>query len=266
MGAVQLSKDKIEPFYQLLDYFPSSKIIGFEIDNDLCAKQNLEAREGVKYYPYALGQFNETRDLFITNHPMCSSLYEPNEPLMSLYNNLEFAYLKSKSTIKTTTLDQFLNENQIKSVDFVKIDVQGAELDIFKGAKRALKEVLKIVCEVQFVPIYKNQPLFGDVCSYLSNSSFMFNKFLGVGGRSLIPITKNNDPNTSSQMIWSDAIFIRQIQTIPQLDNDKILKLSLLSAIYDSPDLVYYCLNSFDKKNSTSLASQWLEKLQGKRI
>ena len=54
---------------------------------------------------------------------MCSSLYEPNEALMSLYNNLEFAYLKSKSTIKTTTLDQFLNENQIKSVDFVKIDV-----------------------------------------------------------------------------------------------------------------------------------------------
>ena len=59
---------------------------------------------------------------------MCSDLYEPDSELMSLYNNLEVAYLKSKSSIKTTSLDQFLNENGIHSVDFIKADVQGAEL------------------------------------------------------------------------------------------------------------------------------------------
>ena len=263
VGAVQLPNGKIEPFYQLLDYFPSSKIIGFEIDEDICAKQNLKARAGVKYYSHALGQFNETRDLFVTNNPMCSSLYEPNEEFISLYNNLEVAYFKSKSKLKTTTLDQFLSENQIKSVDFIKIDVQGAELEIFKGGKRALKEVLKIVCEVQFVPIYKNQPLFGDICRYLSDNDFMFNKFLTIAGRALRPVKLDNDPNKPSQMMWADATFIRQIHTIPQLDNDKILKLSLLSAVYNSPDLIYYCLYNFDQKNSTSLAAQWLEKFRG---
>ena len=63
---------------------------------------------------------------------MCSSLYEPNSELLSLYNNLEFAYLKSKSSLKTISLDQFLSENSINSVDFAKADVQGAELDILK--------------------------------------------------------------------------------------------------------------------------------------
>ena len=99
VGAVQLSKDEKEPFYELLDYFPSSKVIGFEIEEDVCNQQNLEARPGIKYYPNALGQFNEIKDLYITNHPMCSSLYEPDSELMSLYNNLEVAYLKSKSSI-----------------------------------------------------------------------------------------------------------------------------------------------------------------------
>ena len=47
VGAVQLSKDEKEPFYELLDYFPSSKVIGFEIEEDVCNQQNLEARPGI---------------------------------------------------------------------------------------------------------------------------------------------------------------------------------------------------------------------------
>ena len=261
VGAVQLSKDEKEPFYELLDYFPSSKVIGFEIEEDVCNQQNLEARPGIKYYPNALGQFNEIKDLYITNHPMCSSLYEPDSELMSLYNNLEVAYLKSKSSIKTTSLDQFLNENSIHSVDFIKADVQGAELDILKGGRSALKEVLKIVCEVEFIPIYKNQPLFGDICHFLSNNGFMFNKFLHLSGRALRPIQLQNNANVASQHMWADTVFIKQIQTIPNLEIDKILKLSLLSAIYGSPDLIHYCLHNFDQRNSSTLASQWLQKI-----
>ena len=43
IGAVQLSTEK-EPFYELLDHFPSSKIIGFEIDKEICTEMNLSAR------------------------------------------------------------------------------------------------------------------------------------------------------------------------------------------------------------------------------
>ncbi len=263
VGAAQIHQDK-EPFYQLLDYFPSSKIIGFELDKKVCDDLNVNAPEGIKYYPHALGEFNEKRKLYITNHPMCSSLYEPNEKLISLYNNLEVAYLKSKSTLETISLDHFLKINNIKSLDFIKIDVQGAELDVFKGGKKILKDILKIICEVEFIPIYKNQPLFGDVCNFLNDYGIMFNKFLGLAGRCLKPITLNNNPNIASQHFWTDAVFIRDIQTIPKLEDDKLLKLSLLSSIYDSPDLVHYCLTSFDKRNSSSLASQWINQLNNK--
>ena len=260
VGAVKISEEE-EPFYELLDYFPSSKIVGFEIDKEVCDKMNLSARDGVKYYPHALGEFNESKKLYITNHPMCSSLYRPNEDLISLYHNFEAAYLKSKTTIETITLDNFLETNNIGSLDFIKIDVQGAELDIFRGSKKALKDVLKIVCEVEFIHHYENQPLFGDVCKFLDGYDLMFNKFLGVAGRSLRPIVFNSDKNFASQHIWSDAIFIKHIQKISKLSDKKLLKLSLLAAVYESLDLTHYCLSRFDERNSSSLATKWLQKV-----
>ena len=260
VGAVKISEEE-EPFYELLDYFPSSKIVGFEIDKEVCDKMNLSARDGVKYYPHALGEFNEIKELYITNHPMCSSLYKPNEDLISLYHNFEAAYLKSKTTIETITLDNFLETNNIGSLDFIKIDVQGAELDIFRGGKKALKDVLKIVCEVEFIHHYENQPLFGDVCKFLNGYDLMFNKFLGIAGRSLRPIVFNSDKNFASQHIWSDAIFIKHVQKISKLSDKKLLKLSLLAAVYESLDLTHYCLSRFDERNSSSLATKWLQKV-----
>lgn len=54
VGAARYVKSK-EPFYELLDYFPSSEIIGFEVNPDTCDRMNKTARNGVKYYPHAFG-------------------------------------------------------------------------------------------------------------------------------------------------------------------------------------------------------------------
>ena len=86
---------------------------------------------------------------------------------IKFYNNLEMAQIKNTTELEAITLHQFIEQQKIKNIDFIKIDVQGAELDIFKGAKEHLAQVLTIVSEVEFVPIYKNQPLFGDVYSFL---------------------------------------------------------------------------------------------------
>jgi len=213
IGALKLNK-KNESFYELLDYFPSSKIIGFEIEKEVCEKMNSESLKGIKYYPYALGKANEKRKLYITQHPMCCSLYKPNEELIKLYNNFEVAYLREETEINTISLDHFIDKNNIGNIDFIKIDVQGAELDIFQGASKTLQNVLKVVCEVEFIPLYENQPLFGDICNYLIKYNLMFNKFLGLAGRALKPISFNNNPNLPSQHIWTDAVFIHHIQKI----------------------------------------------------
>jgi len=260
IGALQVQDNK-EPFYELLDYFPSTKIIGFEIEKEVCEKMNSNSREGVKYYPYAIGKANEKRKLYITQHPMCTSLYKPNEELIKLYNNFEVAYLKNETIIETVSLDYFLDKFNFGDIDFIKIDVQGAELDIFKGATNALKNVLKIVCEVEFIPHYQNQPLFGDICSYLNKYNLMFNKFLGLAGRALRPTMINNDPNRASQHIWSDAVFIHHIQKISNLSDLKLLKLAILSCVYMSLDLTFFCLSEYDKRHSTNYSRDWMNKI-----
>jgi len=45
-----------------------------------------------------------------------------------------------KYKVPTTTLDSFLKKNKIKSIEILKIDIEGSEYDLLKGAKTALKK------------------------------------------------------------------------------------------------------------------------------
>tara|TARA_A100001015_G_C14978871_1_gene708534 strand:- start:908 stop:1768 length:861 start_codon:yes stop_codon:yes gene_type:complete len=245
--------NKEEPFYKLLDFFPESKINAFEIDKNECEKFNKNSKKNINYFPLALGEKDEKRKFYETNHPMCSSLYEPNEKLMALYNNLEVANLKNLLEIETTNLDKFLRIQNIEFVDFIKIDIQGAELDVFKGAEKCLKKTLFIVSEVEFISIYKYQPLFGEICSFLDKRDLMFHKFLGLAGRALRPVVLANNKNFASQHMWSDAVFIKNILQISKLTGPELLKLSVLSFLYGSPDLTVFCLLNYDKKNKSNL-------------
>jgi FkbM family methyltransferase len=257
VGAVPLDGVP-EPFHRLRDLFPGSRIIAFEVDPELCRSLNDQAPPGHHYYATALGRRAETRPFYQTQHPMCASLYRPNEPLISLYQNFEVAYLVSETTIETVSLDEFVQVHDIGDVDFIKIDIQGAELDVFEGGSLTLSATLAIVSEVEFVPHYVDQPLFGDVCRCLSGNGLMFHKFLGVGGRSLRPIVLNNDPNFASQHIWSDAVFVRHVQHIAELGSTQKLKLAVLACVYGSPDFTYYCLSQYDQQHGTRLAATWL--------
>ena len=260
VGAQKINNHN-EPFYDLIENFPGSKLIGFEPDETTCEKLNLVAKEGFKYFPFALGKANEKRKFYITNHSMCSSLYEPNEDLIRLYNNFNVAYLKKEGEIETITLDHFIEKNNFGNIDFIKIDVQGAELDVFQGSTKVLKDVLKIVCEVEFIEHYKKQPLFGDICQFLKEYNFMFNKFLGLSGRAIKPLMVNGDPNIPSQHIWSDAVFIHNIQKIKDLSDEQLIKLSLLSCVYNSLDLTYHCLSVYDNRHSLTIAKDWILKI-----
>lgn len=134
IGALPL-EGHIEPFHDLVEIFPGSNIISFEIEESLCSELNITAKPGHKYFPVALGLTEETRQFYETQHPMCSSLYMPNEKLISMYNNMEVAMLKSVGSVDTVSLDYFVKHNGIDTVDFIKIDIQGAELDVFKGGE-----------------------------------------------------------------------------------------------------------------------------------
>ena len=254
--------DAPEPFEIVLEYFPGSEIIGFELDKELCKKLNKEPRKGFKFFYQALGYKNERRKLYNTTSPACSSFYEPNKKFLEKYQQLETMYLENISEIDTVSLDHFCFENKIEKIDFIKIDIQGAELDVFKGAKNTLKNTLCIISEVEFVPFYINQPLFGDVHNFLIGEDFMLVKFLGFGSRYMKPtLVDQKHWGQHSQHLWADVFFSRNIESIKQLDDEKILKLSFLAFLHYNPDITIFFLSEYDLRNGTNLKGSFLDNI-----
>ena len=53
--------NKEEPFHKLLDFFPDSQILAFELDKNECDKLNKSSKKGIKFFPNALGKKKENR-------------------------------------------------------------------------------------------------------------------------------------------------------------------------------------------------------------
>ena len=250
-----------EPFHSLLRDFPGSRNLCFEVDEKLCARLNQKATSGMEFHPFALGGRSERRPFYSTTHPMCASLLEPDERWADLYYNLDVMRKTGSSSMDVTTLEEFVAARRIGAIDFIKADTQGAELEILQGAGAALDSVLCIVCEVEFVPLYKNQPLFSDIDTWLRSRGFLLHKLLGMAGRAMKPIQLNNDINYPAQHMWSDAMFVRDLRVPNRLSVEQLLKLAIYMSLYSSVDVSHYLLAQYDERCGSHLASDLIRKL-----
>lgn len=84
--------------------------------------------------------------------------------------------------VQTMTLDFFVKDNKIDSIDFIHMDVQGAELKVLEGAKEKIKYIKTIWLEVSNVELYKNQPLRDEIEVFMKNNYFQLIKSEFSGG------------------------------------------------------------------------------------
>ena len=260
VGALPV-EERPEPFHSLLRDFPRSRNLCFEVDEQLCARLNQSAIPGMEFYACALGGSDGRRTFYRTAHPMCASLFEPDERWADLYFNLDVMRKTGSGGVTVTSLEHFLANNAIGPIDFIKADIQGAELELLQGAGPTIDSVLCVVCEVEFVPLYKDQPLFCDVDSYLRSRGFMLHKFLGMAGRAMKPIQINNNLNYPAQHMWSDAMFVRDLREPGRLSDEQLLKLAVYTSLYSSIDVSHYLLAHCDARRGTSLAQQLIRRL-----
>ena len=74
-------------------------------------------------------------------------------------------------TVKTATLDS-RNYFDGEPVDFIKIDVQGAELDILKGGEKTIKNTQYVSIEASLVEYNKGAPLVGEIVDKMREYGF----------------------------------------------------------------------------------------------
>lgn len=255
-------------------FAPNLIIYAFDADADACnsANADLASRQvnwTEKHIPLALSDTEGEATLYVTKHPMCSSLFPPNEAYVNRFSALmEYMSLDFTIDIKTTTVDAFCQEEGITEIDFFKVDVQGADLKVLQGAKEILKSsVLAIQAEVEFCELYQNQPLFSDVDSFLREREFtLFSLPVAFRHRQISPIASKINPG---QLLWGDALYIRDLleeRVSKSLkEPDKILKLACIADILNFPDyaleLLEYLTLTFGKNPKYNCANNILEAL-----
>lgn len=254
------------PRYAPLLHYGGTTVVGFEPQQLQLEKLRASAPSSHTYLPHVLGKGGPAR-FHWTLYRGCSSLYEPDPGIIDLFSTMGAAnpggnfHVIETTEVKTSRLDDI---EGVPSPDLVKIDVQGAELDVLEGGAATVSRALVIEAEAEFVPLYRDQPLFGDIHAFLRRHGFQFHKFIDVGGRGFAPFTHGKNPCLPiSQLLWADAIFVRDFSNLPRFSDEDLLKGGIiLDEVYRSFDLTAYLLTEYDRRRGSRLASQYLDELK----
>ena len=129
----------------------------------------------------------EKKNLYVLDNRLgSSSMYMPNEEAFDLHRikKKDFQNYKVTRTIQIDcdTISNQLSELNIKMLDYLKIDTQGAELEILKGIGNFRPLFLKI--EAHFFSIYKNTPSWHELVNFLYELNYVLIDWKGIGSHS----------------------------------------------------------------------------------
>ena len=260
VGAMDVGE--AEPWARLVES-GAARLIGFEPNDDELKKLNTAGRANTEYLPHALGD-GAAHTLYVGAAPMTSSLFAPDPAVMQQFHSLwELCETTAEIPVDTVRLDDV---GEVRPMDFLKLDIQGAELMALEAATTALAETVAIQLEVAFLPIYKDQPLFADVDTFLRKRGFSFHTMVGVGSRPFRPLIRDANPNRGfAQVIWSNALYFRNTADFPSLareNPDAVLKIAILAhELYGAFDLAAVALQHFGAAQHQGLATAYIRAL-----
>ena len=122
-----------EPSYQKLLDTEYAELIGFEPNESAYRDLLKKNTKNAKYFNYAIGN-GSTKKLNLCRGSGMTSTLKPLKKSMDVFK----IYKKSAEIVKTINIEtKKLDEiEEIKNIDYLKIDIQGGELDVFINAKK----------------------------------------------------------------------------------------------------------------------------------
>lgn len=118
---------------------------------------------------------NKTLKLYITRDFGATSVFKPYvNNFQFIYNdlkNLKNIEIKKTETINCMSINAFCFENNIKQLDYIKIDTQGSEFEILSGLGKYRPLIIKT--EAQTLNCYKNINTFDQIIKLLDNLGYV---------------------------------------------------------------------------------------------
>lgn len=248
-------------------------VAGFAFEPNAKEYAALAPQKGIKYLPYALDDCAAQKNLYITQNPAYSSLLEWNEENFKKHFHRVKAYPKWEKAfqleriekVDCISLEMLFDQENIKNTSLLKLDTQGTELAILKGAEKLLKQqqIGLIFFEFSFIEIYRGQALFPDLDHFLKecNYTYVDCRFYPETFHRMDKVFSSKVYEKARYSIGGDAIFVADVNSLSAVESFKV-GLILCQMTYYSMSSAYLkkgglsdleieqLFHAFDKKKS----------------
>lgn len=158
-------------------------------------RQNVGVETAKNILNTAIGEDVGTAVLHVNSDSQVSSLLELGSDRVESYPN---STVVENITVQLNTLDALFLEAELQEPILLKIDAQGFEDKVVKGATQLLKRVSWVLIEVSFSELYEGEQDFGSILKLMQSTGFEF----------IRPVNFHTSP-TTGDIIEMDALFGR---------------------------------------------------------
>ena len=247
------------PVYKPLLDHGVAHLHGFEPEPEAFEELKAAVADNVSVYPVAVGKPGPAT--FYAHHIGALSSVFKFCASAAKYLGKEF-WVKRPVTEYDMTLVALDQIDDLPSLDILKMDVQGAELDVMTGGSKRLADCVMIIPEVRFYRMYEGEPMWADVDQEMRAQGFVLHKFLSQKSVVLPSSQKKAfHKRAASQLLDGDAVYIRNFENPTMLSDRQLIALALAADIVaESPDLCAFCLDALRARKviGPNIAEQYL--------
>jgi FkbM family methyltransferase len=231
VGASEVGATSYQPLIDL----GIATLVGFEPQESFFARLAARNRPAETYFPFALGD-GKTHTLRLCAHTPMSSFLKPDPRQLHQFLPMsQWGQVVEEREIATRRLDDI---DEIRAVDFLKLDVQGFELTVLQHGRQKLADAVAIQAEVPFVTTYENQPTLGDIDLELRSQGFVPHMFVDLMTRMLAPMMPPVGTwRGINQLHEGDLVYIRDFALADRFSDEQLKHTALLA---------HYCFRSYD--------------------
>lgn len=245
--------------------------------NDLIkTKERYKFYDDFNYHNIALSGRNSERILYLSNVPTGTSILRLLPDSKFIKENNSYFFPMQEMVIKTATLETFLTSLDVKQVDGIKLDVQGAEYEILKGLGEGMFNKLDLIeIEIGFYKIYEDQTDFCIVKKDLENLGFtlfdlrlsrsnLSNTIDGISYAKDYFETHDQCPSISQRLWECDAIFLRDPSYVSthKFELNRVRKIVVMYCIYNYFSEAIQLLKHFKSDFSAKEFKQLVESVK----